>query len=36
MEVAQFLNLSLEIRDADYLYFEEKLISLIKGKRPRG
>jgi hypothetical protein len=36
MELAQFLNLSLEIRDADYLYFEEKLISLIKGKRPRG
>jgi len=35
-ELAQFLNLSLEIRDADYLYFEEKLTSLIEGKHPRG
>jgi hypothetical protein len=31
-ELAQFLDLSLEIRDADYLYFEEKLTALIEGK----
>jgi hypothetical protein len=36
MELAQFLNLTLEIRDADYPYFEEKLISLVEGKHPRG
>ena len=35
-ELAQFLNLSLEIRDADYLYLEEKLTSLIEGKHPQG
>jgi len=35
-ELAQFLNLSLEIRDADYLYFEDKLVELIEGKHPRG
>jgi hypothetical protein len=31
-ELAQFLNLSLEIRDADYLYLEDRLVELIEGK----
>jgi hypothetical protein len=34
-ELSRFLDLSLEIRDADYLYLEEKLTSLIEGKHPR-
>ncbi len=31
-ELAHFLQLSLEIRDADYLDFEQKLVELIEGK----
>jgi hypothetical protein len=31
-ELAQFLQLSLVVRDADYLNFEQKLIELIEGK----
>jgi hypothetical protein len=35
-KLAQFLNLTLEIRDADYLYLEDKLTSLIEGKHHQG
>jgi hypothetical protein len=34
MELAQFLSLSLEIRDADYLYLKDRLIELIEGTHP--
>jgi hypothetical protein len=29
--LAQFLDLSLEVRDADYLYLEDKITSLLEG-----
>jgi hypothetical protein len=36
MELARFLNLALEIRDADYLYFKNRLLELIERTHPSG